>query len=810
MPNDYSYIDEPDDSGLRGIKEYDLNRAAINEFASGIMGDGNLSKLSNLFTSLNHKQKKGLLTHNFDLQTLLGSHLILSSMNQSLGTGLEMARRLHHPALIAFLEGVKREIDTTEMLAKEPTLAEAIAVLNVFSEQDVNISNIIENLNKLASPTGEEKENDKKALVENSRSALRNIFYAANTETSKKEAAYQALLALARFSPENTEDPIHLHEIDDEDRVVIADGKNFSLQTLIHAHDTRRYRNDPLCNLDEYHNSKWLINPVTNFPFHPRDARHIVDVARVRNLEINNLHPDALTVGHRMLTPAETAAIVARSRAEHELLIEANQREEQARLARANRSVLANSAPANQAAAQPSSESSAISQENRSSQLRRQLTLGVVQESIAAAESKDREEKQQLSETQIRVTVTEVMGDFIPALVEYRGMDRGTRNLYLRRAIQQDCRTFNESLDKLFDPSLEDTDRPLFYQLQYAMRILKSINDLFFNNEINQAGSYRSALSVYFPDQECSQETVQRILSELVNECINQSILADVIRDRNVRPEMQIHAVQQLMNDETERRLHAEASILPQTDWRIYLDLPASQQTPERQTAIGQEHAALVRRAQEHVAAIISSSSLSSPQPVNRPRENSGLQFFPSRRREEEATDRGARIMRETVAALSEQGLTEEMLRSNWVSSSPYNEFSELQQTTLTYLMTGRRPAYLEESIPILPVEMHLTPEQAIQEINRLSIYQLHALQENYVFGLRGDHLRNWQGPPTNQYFSLGHSSALNLLFRNQHLTPEQAMVRINGKTDNGAWDIYRSALAAPPAEQPSSPRPSR
>ena len=152
------------------------------------------------------------------------------------------------------------------------------------------------------------------------------------------------------------------------------------------------------------------------------------------------------------------------------------------------------------------------------------------------------------------------------------------------------------------------------------------------------------------------------------------------------------------------------------------------------------------------------------------------------------------RYIEETITALRSYGATLELLRT-WISPNR-DPFTSEHKNALIYLVTGQpRASYVGFNPPerLLTEEQRLTPEQAVQEINSLNSDQAKALLENYAFGLRGHHLREWQAPPDNSSFTLDHAEALKCLFRREHLSPEEAMARINGKNESEAFAIYRA-----------------
>lgn len=100
---------------------------------------------------------------------------------------------------------------------------------------------------------------------------------------SLADVAFETLLALARYRPVNTDDPISLEPISFEDSVVISTGQQFSLTTLIQYHITRAARRG------ETAESKRLLNPLTNTRFETADEEHIIAVATERGIDIPNL-----------------------------------------------------------------------------------------------------------------------------------------------------------------------------------------------------------------------------------------------------------------------------------------------------------------------------------------------------------------------------------------------------------------------------------------------------------------------------------------------------------------------------------------
>jgi hypothetical protein len=89
-----------------------------------------------------------------------------------------------------------------------------------------------------------------------------------------------------------------------------------------------------------------------------------------------------------------------------------------------------------------------------------------------------------------------------------------------------------------------------------------------------------------------------------------------------------------------------------------------------------------------------------------------------------------------------------------------YPEEQQTHQQTLVYLIR----------------HLHVDPALAMQEINQLSGIQISALKELYANGLRGDHLRSFQG----EAFWNEHQQALAHLIRDFHVDPAVAVQEIN------------------------------
>jgi len=101
-------------------------------------------------------------------------------------------------------------------------------------------------------------------------------------DVSLSDAAYNALLALAEYSPINDKDPILQDQIDPDSRVFVSSGYQFDIKKLIEYHQSREFR----AVLRETEDKKWLLNPFTNDKFSLRDAEHILRVAKQKDITI--------------------------------------------------------------------------------------------------------------------------------------------------------------------------------------------------------------------------------------------------------------------------------------------------------------------------------------------------------------------------------------------------------------------------------------------------------------------------------------------------------------------------------------------
>jgi hypothetical protein len=164
-------------------------------------------------------------------------------------------------------------------------------------------------------------------------------------------------------------------------------------------------------------------------------------------------------------------------------------------------------------------------------------------------------------------------GIYFENIKEYQQIDVGTKIIYLERAIQQDCLTFLQSLDKLYQPNLPKNAENENLEL---IRAFKIINDLYQNNDV-KFGDFglRKALCHYFSSlglvnptdlQVPPPGTVNPIdFKEVIRETINMDI--EILSTPNI---------EEIQNQKYARQL-AEADISSQSEWRNKLDLPKKQ-----------------------------------------------------------------------------------------------------------------------------------------------------------------------------------------------------------------------------------------
>jgi hypothetical protein len=101
------------------------------------------------------------------------------------------------------------------------------------------------------------------------------------------DAVWLCLMGLAEIRPLNEEDPITQEKIQASDAVFVSTGQQFNLRTLIEFHNKRGLRRNQFF---EERQGKSLLNPLTNQPFSVRDTRHIINLAKEKNLRVASLN----------------------------------------------------------------------------------------------------------------------------------------------------------------------------------------------------------------------------------------------------------------------------------------------------------------------------------------------------------------------------------------------------------------------------------------------------------------------------------------------------------------------------------------
>jgi hypothetical protein len=144
---------------------------------------------------------------------------------------------------------------------------------------------------------------------------------------------------------------------------------------------------------------------------------------------------------------------------------------------------------------------------------------------------------------------------------DYPGLNLGTKVLYLERAISQDCQTFLQSLDKLYQPGLDGEVKAAHIKFIHALKV---INNLCFNNQVKYGRfGTRAILTCYFFSLDDIvvggfQTTVQKVITEKIK------TLSEAEGDE--------------VTAQKKARVIAEVDIVPEIGWRTELDLPLAQQ----------------------------------------------------------------------------------------------------------------------------------------------------------------------------------------------------------------------------------------
>lgn len=151
-------------------------------------------------------------------------------------------------------------------------------------------------------------------------------------------------------------------------------------------------------------------------------------------------------------------------------------------------------------------------------------------------------------------------GSHIQAICEYKALDAATRFILIEKALVEDCKTFNSSLDKFYQPALLGEAQT--EQLE-VIRALKIVNDLCFNNEVKK-GIFGTefAHAAWF----ARLGPVDSKAISLKAENMIVATLGKLQQDSGATPERRGAAL---------LRLNA---MRPQQEWRRLLDLPVAQQ----------------------------------------------------------------------------------------------------------------------------------------------------------------------------------------------------------------------------------------
>ena len=109
-------------------------------------------------------------------------------------------------------------------------------------------------------------------------------------------------------------------------------------------------------------------------------------------------------------------------------------------------------------------------------------------------------------------------GIYYSTIDEYEELNLGTKVLYLERAISENCKTFNESLDKLYgSEGVENIE---------LIRALKFINDICFNTSVKFAEhGLKSAIVHWFESisgQTLNEDEIKKTIQLKIEERIKE------------------------------------------------------------------------------------------------------------------------------------------------------------------------------------------------------------------------------------------------------------------------------------------------
>jgi hypothetical protein len=167
-------------------------------------------------------------------------------------------------------------------LPLNPLIIETIKLLIGFHQQPEIIPIIFEIVSTKGSPQREE-------IIDSVRVKLHALVSDAKKNAIKIgnrtlcDAAYQALLALARYYPKNDENIITGTYFKERNLVVISTGYQFDIKDLIRFHNKRKC----ITKLGETPDSKILLNYYIGspgLPFSPRDTAHLLRFSAERNV----------------------------------------------------------------------------------------------------------------------------------------------------------------------------------------------------------------------------------------------------------------------------------------------------------------------------------------------------------------------------------------------------------------------------------------------------------------------------------------------------------------------------------------------
>lgn len=187
------------------------------------------------------------------------------------------------------------------------------------------------------------------------------------------------------------------------------------------------------------------------------------------------------------------------------------------------------------------------------------------------------ENNQEVKESEFSVAQRETLASFIgpfskadsldeagfdiQVILESKKMNTGTKYLYLTSAMNDDCKKFNNHLDKLFS-QIKDLD---------TLRSLKRINDFCFNNPIYYNAELRSTYNHYLeklgPQEKSSEVNSQKAMQSEAKKMISETCSYLKKIHKNIISEMN-------------ERMEQERIISPRTEWRKELNLPEDQLIP--------------------------------------------------------------------------------------------------------------------------------------------------------------------------------------------------------------------------------------